>query len=289
MQIKDFFNLIRIKQYSKNFFLFAPAFFAAKLTNPQVLLSLISALIAFSLVASSVYIFNDLQDRAEDKKHPEKNKRPLVTGAITAKQAKIIMVLMAFLGLGLAILINFEFLILLIGYSILMVFYSWKLKHIALIDVFIIALGFVMRILAGGIVAQVFISSWLIITTFLLALFLALTKRRADLRLYQKTGTRVRKAIEGYNQEFLDAIIVIMAVATIIAYLMYTFSPQVFERFHTDQLYITGVFVVFGILRYLQLAFVYQKSVNPSEVLLTDRILQVDLILWLATFAYIIY
>ena len=288
-KFKTFFRLIRVQQYTKNLLLFAPAFFGEKLLNFTEFTNLLLAFTSFSLVASSLYIFNDLRDLKDDKKHPEKNSRPLASGKVKKPEAQKLMLLLLFIGLSLALFLNIEFFVLLVGYLFIMTVYSWKLKQIAIVDVFIISLGFVIRILAGGAVTQVWISNWLVITTFLLALFLALIKRKADLHLYTETNTEKPMNFSGYNKNFLDTSIIISASVTIVTYLMYTFSPEVPGHFDNRYLYATGIFVLFGILRYLQLAFVYRKDSNPSDVLLKDRLLQLTLILWVITFAVIIY
>ena len=288
-RLATFLQLIRVKQYTKNLLLFAPAFFGAKLFSISGFANLLLAFISFSLVASTLYIINDLRDLKDDKKHPEKNSRPLASGKVKKTVAQSLLLLLLFLGLLAGLPLGVEFLAFLTSYIILMLAYSWKLKQFAVVDVFIIALGFVIRILAGGVVSQVWVSHWLVITTFLLALFLALVKRKADLRLYTESNTEKPLHFSGYNKSFLDISIIISATVTVVTYLMYTFSPEIIEQFHSQYLYATGIFVLFGILRYLQLAFVYRQDNNPSDVLLKDRLLQLTLILWVITFAVIIY
>ncbi len=163
------------------------------------------------------------------------------------------------------------------------------LKHIAILDVAIIATGFVLRLFVGAAVTEIELSMWIVVITFLLALFMALAKRRSDVLLFLNTGARTRKVIDGYNLRFLDSAMAIMASVVIVSYILYTTSAEVLERIPNNYLYLTALFVIVGILRYMQIAFVDEDSGSPTEILWRDRFMQLNLVCWLAVFAWILY
>ena len=174
-------------------------------------------------------------------------------------------------------------------YVVLNLAYTLRLKHVAVLDVAIIALGFVLRLFVGSFVTGVPLSMWIVVMTFLLALFLALAKRRDDVLIYLETGQKMRKVIDGYNLKFLDSAMVMMASVVIVAYTLYTISADVTSRLHSEYLYLTVLFVILGIMRYMQIAFVEEDSGSPTRVMLKDRFLLVVVVGWLATFFWIIY
>lgn len=288
-KIRLFVELARPHQYIKNFFVWLPLFFGLKLKDKWALINTFLAFITFCFAASSVYIINDLRDIQEDRQHPTKKKRPLASGAIQPRGALIFMV-----GLFILTIITGawlpqpDFFSILGSYIFLNVAYSFFLKHLAIIDVICIALGFVLRVLAGGVAAAVEVSHWLIIMTFLLAIFLALAKRRDDLLLVAE-GHSVRRAIDGYNLEFVSTSMAIMAAVIIVAYILYTVAPETIQKHGTDRLYLTSFWVVAGLLRYLQLALVKNCTASPTKVLLQDRFLQSVLLLWVVSFFFLLY
>jgi len=281
---------LRPHQYVKNLFVFLPIFFGAKFLNFPCLLKTLVAFVCFSLTASSVYVFNDIHDIQQDRKHPIKKNRPLASGQITISAASLLLTVLFISGLGLStVFLPLASLIVLAVYVILNVFYTLKLKHVAILDITIIAFGFVLRLLAGAIAGDIILSHWIIVITFLLALFLALAKRRDDLLIYLNNGEMVRKSIEGYNLIFVDTAMSIMAAVIIVSYVLYTVSAEVIQRFHTDKLYFTTFFVVMGVLRYLQITFVKEESGSPTKILLHDKFLQGIIVGWLILFGVIIY
>lgn len=282
-------RLLRPHQYVKNLFIFLPLFFSNRISNIGLLLDTAVAFIAFSLVASSVYVFNDYHDISEDKVHPTKRNRPLASGRATTSSAIVLMVSFLSLGLAVAYSLKSSILYLLLFYIILNAAYTLKLKHIAIVDIFIISIGFVVRLFVGAEIGSFSLSMWIVLVTFLLALFLALAKRRDDLIVYLKDGIKSRKVIDGYNLELLNASMVIMATVVIMAYIMYTISKEVIERIHSDKLYLTVAFVIFGIMRYMQITFVEKNSGNPTAILLRDTLIQVTILLWFVTFAVLLY
>lgn len=287
--MKNIVRLLRPHQYLKNLFIFLPLFFAADFFHPSMLLNAVFAFIAFCLAASACYIFNDYLDIEADKKHPKKKFRPLASGQVSKNEAKIFMIILPVMALIIAIFINTLTCVLIVWYLIQNVLYSLKLKHIPIVDVFIIALGFVIRVLVGGTATGVEISMWIIIMTYLLALFLGLAKRRDDVVLFEETGKMARKALEGYNLVFLDTAMTIMTSVVIVAYIIYTVTNDTINRFGTDKLYITTIFVLLGIIRYLQITLVEKNSGSPTEILMKDKIIQLSLLGWVATFGIIIY
>lgn len=249
-------------------------------------ISTLIAFVLFSLLASSIYIFNDLMDINEDRAHPTKKNRPLASGTVSVKNAKILILLLSLSSLSLSLLLNFELFIVLLAYFILNILYSIKLKHIAILDIFIIATGFVLRLFAGSVVTDINLSMWIILMTFLLAIFLALAKRRDDV-LLSLGGQETRKNIDGYNLEFVNAAMVLMAGVVVVSYIQYTISPEVIARIGTEYLYLTSFFVILGILRYMQITFVEQDSGSPSKIVIRDTFLKVTILFWLLSFLVI--
>jgi len=278
-------TLLRPHQYVKNLFIFAPLVFAFNFNQESVFNATV-AFILFSLLASSIYVLNDFMDIEEDKKHPTKRNRPLASGAISLTTANFL-----FLGLSSTTLIATYFFstalfTVLVMYFVLNILYSYKFKHIAIVDIFIIATGFVLRLFAGAQVTDTSLSMWIIIITFLLAIFLALAKRRDDV-LLSIEGKETRKNIDGYNLEFVNAAMVLMSGVVILSYLQYTVSPEVIARLGSEYLYLTTLFVILAILRYMQITFVEQQSGSPTKIVLKDTFIKVTLLLWLISFVAI--
>jgi decaprenyl-phosphate phosphoribosyltransferase len=285
----NYIKLIRPHHYLKNLLIFTPLFFALKITNVELLTKTFVASIIFTIIAGVVYILNDYKDIEEDKLHLVKKARPLASGAISKTEAIIFGVTLFFIGFSGALLLGVQVFALCLVYFILNLGYSFGLKHIALIDVFIIAIGFIIRILVGAAVTGIPLSSWIVILVFLLAISVSLAKRRDDVIILEATGKRTRKSIDGYNEPFLNAMICVSFSVMLVAYILYTTLPDVVSKFHNDKLYITSMFVIFGIFRYLQLMFVEKKTGSPVEVLIKDRATQLNLVCWVITFGLLIY
>ena len=288
MSIRQIISLIRLEHWVKNLFVFIPAFFAARLREPEVLRGALLAFLAFSLVASAVYVLNDLVDAPQDRNHPNKKNRPIASGAIGKTQAIIVLLLLLFGGTAIAASVNTVTLVLCLLYFAINIFYSFSLKHIALIDISLIGLGFLLRIFAGGVATGVAVSHWLIVLTFLLALILGLAKRRGEY-IITTGGHSFRKALEGYNLPFLDMGMVVCSTVAIVAYLMYCFSPEVTTRIGSQNIYFTAFFVILGVLRYLQLAIVFNRTESPTRALLKDLFLQIVLLGWIGSFVWLLY
>ena len=287
--ISNIIALIRPHQYVKNLFIFMPIFFVGQIGNVDLLLNALIAFIAFSLSASAVYVLNDYRDIEDDRLHPTKQNRPLASGAISSQTALVLMVLLAVVGLGLMISLSRDAALILSAYVLMNIAYSFKLKHVAIIDVVIISIGFVLRLFIGSLVTGIPLSSWIVIMTFLLALFLALAKRRDDVLIFQQTGQKMRQVIDGYNLQLIDTAMTIMSAVVIVAYILYTKSAESVARIGNENLYLTGLFVILGIMRYLQITFVEENSGSPTRIVLNDRFMQLTIIAWLATFGWMIY
>lgn len=284
-----FFKLIRISHWSKNFFMFAPLFFSGQFTNIDKLYHLLAGFISFCMVSSSVYIFNDIFDLNEDRLHLKKKLRPIAAGKISVKNSSIISFTFLTTGMLLAAYLNLLFLGLLGIYLLINILYTLKLKEIAILDVSIIAIGFVLRISAAGILVDVSVSHWLVIMTFLLALFLAFAKRRDDVVILNHTGEKMRKSIHGYNLDFINSAISILSAVIIVSYILYITTTDVTTRFANKPVYISGIFVILGLLRYLQITLVKLDSSSPTRILFRDRFIQAVILAWITFFVLLIY
>lgn len=287
-------KLIRPHQWLKNVFVMIPMFFGGSLLDPSDIRASVVTFFAFSFIASSVYCFNDIIDVEADRRHPVKCKRPIASGAISVRSAWALMALMFLLSVGTVCLLDTYTHVINVGlviliYYILNILYCSKLKQYAIVDVCIIAFGFVLRVLAGGFATDIALSKWLVLMTFLLTLFLSFAKRRDDVLRMNETGEPPRKNTIRYNLTFINQAITITASVTLVCYIMYTVSPEVVNRFHSDLLYLTSVFVLLGLLRYIQITVVDKRSGDPTKMMLRDRFTQCVVLLWALTFLVLIY
>ena len=288
-------QLLRPQQWVKNLFVFLPLFFDKHLFHWEYLLCCILMFFAFSFAASGIYCFNDIRDAEADRKHEVKRNRPIASGAVSPTTGYLVMAICFILAVVLIALIprpdgSNALLYLIVGAYVLMnIAYSLKLKQLAIIDVFIIAIGFVLRVFAGGMAAGITLTHWIVLMTFLLTLFLAFAKRRDDVVTFEASGVATRKNVNRYNVSFMNLAISIVASITMVCYIMYTVSPQVVERFNSPYVYLTSLFVLAGIIRYLQITVVDVKSGSPTKVLLKDRFIQGCVVCWIIAFMLIIY
>lgn len=284
-----YIKLLRPKDWAKNLFLFIPLFFAGEISNLSKIGDLLLGFLAFSFVASSIYIINDYRDVEDDRKHPTKRNRPIASGAVPGTAALIICGILLAAGFGLAWIIRDKFVFVLGIYFVINLFYSLGLKNIPILDILILAAGFVLRIKAGSVISYIALSEWIVIMVFLLAVFMAIGKRRDDVLLKVSSGTDMRKSIKGYNLEFLNVLLALVCAVIVVAYFMYTMSDEVILRMGTHRLYYTCLFVLAGIMRYLQIIYVMADSGSPTKILYKDRFIQITLLLWIASFVTIIY
>lgn len=273
----------------KNSFLFLPAFFAGDIFNIPDLMRIAAGALAFSFVASSIYIINDYNDREVDRIHPKKKNRPIASGAVKPSAALVLMVILALAGFTISFVIDEWFFGVLMGYFVMNLLYSSGLKNVPILDLFIVALGFIFRTYSGGIIADIVVSSWLAIMIFLLALFLIIAKRRDDLVIHSETGEMVRKSSASYNLEFINSCLTLVCAVIIVAYIMYTQSSEVIQRWNTHYLFATTIFVIAGIMRYLQIVFVEKDSGSPTSVLYRDKFILITILCWIISFYIIIY
>jgi decaprenyl-phosphate phosphoribosyltransferase len=290
LTLQAFSELLRIRQWTKNLFLFLPLFFVQRISDSELLFQTFIGFFSFCFISSAIYITNDISDRNEDALHPAKKNRPIVSGKISVNAAMMISVLCAAVSFLLSFFLPSAFLFLLLSYALLNLCYSlFGLKHIPILDVLIISIGFVLRVQAGASIGFISVSMWLNLVTFLLALFIAFAKRRDDVLIFNSGGAQIRKSIDGYNLKFLDATLGVLAGVIMVCYIMYTIAPEVTARFHSDKLYWSSVFVLAGIFRYLQLTLVEEKSGDPSEILWKDIFLQLTLLCWIVFLVLVIY
>jgi len=287
---KHVITLLRPQQWLKNFFVFTPLFFDRRIADWHYAWPCIVAFLVFCLTASGIYCLNDIRDAKADSRHPVKRWRPVASGQVSKGAAYVVMAVAWATAFALvAIFALYPLASTLLLYIAMNIAYCLKLKQMALLDVLIIAMGFVMRIVAGSQASGIALSPWIVITTFLLALFLALAKRRDDVVIFQTSGIKVRKNVERYDLVFLNLAVAMVGSATIVCYMLYTISPDVVGRLGCPHLYATSIFVLAGILRYMQLAFASNKCGSPTRVLLHDCGLQLCVVGWIIVFAIILY
>jgi 4-hydroxybenzoate polyprenyltransferase len=289
LNIKDIIQSLRPVQWTKNFFLFAALLFAQKIFDVPLFLKTLGAFVIFCLLSGSLYLVNDVLDFEEDRVHPKKSKRPIASGRVRRPQAVATAVVLSAASLACAYVLNPRFFIAGAAYLVLQLAYSLKLKHVVILDVFLVASGFVIRVVAGGLVIDVPLSSWLLICTTLLALFIAMSKRRHELVLLEENASSHRPILKEYSAYLLDQMISVVTASTVIAYCLYTVSEDTVRKFGTSNLIYTTPFVLYGIFRYLYLVHQKGKGGSPEELIIQDRPLQIAVFLWIATAVGILY
>ena len=291
--MKKYLRLIRPQHWIKNVFVLVPMFFGGVLFDLTTIESGLLVFMAFSFIASSIYCYNDIVDADADRHHPVKCRRPIASGEVSVSHAYLLMAVMAVLSATMIMLLpspeRMGTAVVVAIYYVLNLAYCSKLKQYAVLDVCIVAFGFVLRIVAGGVAEEVALSQWIVLMTFLLTLFLSFAKRRDDVLRMNETGEAPRHNTIRYNLTFINQAITITASVTLVCYIMYTVSPEVEEHFKSQYLYLTSVFVLLGLLRYIQIAVVDKKSGDPVKVALTDRFSQLIIAAWLVTFLIMIY
>jgi 4-hydroxybenzoate polyprenyltransferase len=286
----SFIKLIRIPQWIKNFFVFVPLVFSKHLFDKDYLIASLIAFLIFSLISSIVYVINDIVDVESDRVHPQKKFRPIAAGKINSIQAISISGILFIVAIILMQYYNLRFISCVGLYFILNIIYSFVLKNIVLLDIFSIAAGFMIRVFAGAFAISVEISSWLILTTMFISLFLAIMKRRSELNMVENHDfIATRKVLQHYSLNFADQMATVASAGVIICYALYTVAQRTITIFHTDNLIYTTPFVVFGIFRYMYLVYMNQKGENTTEVMITDPAMIVNVILYIITTTLIIY
>jgi 4-hydroxybenzoate polyprenyltransferase len=278
---------MRPKQWTKNVLMFAGLIFSLRLFEPSLVLTSVFAFILFCLVSSIIYLVNDLADIESDRQHPIKRYRPIAAGRVRPWQAVVLAVVLGAITIPAAFLINWRFGLLIVTYGLLNLAYSFGIKHIVILDVFAISAGFVIRVVAGAVAIEVAISPWLYVVTLLGALFIALNKRRHEITLLQDGASSHRRILQEYNPALLDQMTNIVTASIVMAYSLYTFSAENLPRNHSMML--TVPFVLYGIFRYLYLIHMKGAGGSPEDVILRDRPLLFDVILWGLTSVLILY
>ncbi|HJD87081.1 MAG TPA: UbiA prenyltransferase family protein [Empedobacter falsenii] len=283
-----YLKLIRVNQWVKNLFVFLPLFFSGNLFNIDLLIESFYGFLIFSFVASSIYIINDYVDIEKDKKHPEKKNRPLASGKISKQNAFILFLVLLVLTCFLLWTFGTLQVAILVGiYFLMNIAYSFKLKQVAILDVMIIAFGFLLRVFVGGYMTGILVSDWTILLVFDLALILALGKRRGELINADLQGV-TRKSLDGYNLNFLNSALAITCTVAVICYMMFILSPETQSKFHHYIIY-TFVFVFAAVLRYLQQTFVYAKTESPTKLIFKDHFIQLLIVMWGISYVLLIY
>ena len=285
----DLFHLLRPSQWVKNLLVFAALIFSRHLLLVDSVVRAVAAFASFCLLASAAYVLNDVRDAEKDRRHPEKSLRPIAAGRVAVPTALVLCAALAVVALVIAVGLGGAFLEIAVAYAVLQVLYSFAMKDVVILDVMAIATGFVLRAVAGGVVIDVAVSPWLVICTFLLALFLGFSKRRHEVVLLEAGAAQHRASLREYTPYFLDQMISVVTASTVVAYAIYTVSPEVREKLHTDSLYLTVPFVLYGIFRYLYLVHRRDGGGNPTQELLTDRPLWVNVVFWIGTAIWLLY
>ncbi|MGE5340923.1 MAG: decaprenyl-phosphate phosphoribosyltransferase [Candidatus Omnitrophota bacterium] len=282
---------MRPNQWVKNIFIFAPMVFAKYIFQSHYLIHTLLAFALFSLISSSIYVFNDCFDKEKDRQHPDKKKRPVASGALPIPTAVSIAFVILLLSLFIIYNFNLLFFYIALFYVGLNLIYSFYLKKIVILDVMIISIGFVLRVKIGGVINDIELSPWILIITFLLAILLGLIKRRQELVKINAVALpdiETRVALKKYNLALLDQLISITTATTLISYVVYVLNPDVQNKFRTKELYLTVPFVVFGIFRYLFLTYVKGKGENPAEIIFSDVAFTCNAFMWIMLFILLI-
>jgi 4-hydroxybenzoate polyprenyltransferase len=288
-KVRAIIKLIRVKQWVKNLFVFAPLVFSLQLFSIQPLVKTVAAFFAFSLIASSLYALNDIVDLERDKYHPKKKNRPLPAGLLSVPQAAVIGVVCLGGGFLIGMWLNLSMVGVLMVYLLMNFYYSLWGKNIIILDTMLIALGFVLRVLAGAYAIAVPSSSWMLVATFFLALLLGLGKRYNELLVMKDDSVNHREVLTEYNEPLLGQLFAVASSSTVVAYALYTMDPGVVKAFQTENLVYTLPFVVFGVFRYLYLVFKHELGGDPTELVFKDRTMLIAVVLWVISVVILIY
>ncbi|GAA0098501.1 decaprenyl-phosphate phosphoribosyltransferase [Clostridium perfringens] len=276
--IINLLKLMRPKQWIKNFFVFGALIFSYSFLNLNKTIAALIAFILFCLISSTVYIMNDILDVEKDRVHPKKRFRPIASGAISIKKATIALVVLLAISMISSFMINKGLFFILVLYFINNIFYSFKIKNIVILDVISIAVGFILRVIAGGVAIDVSLSGWILLCTFFISLFLGFEKRRNEIIKLEGKANEHRKILDDYSDELLKQFSDITLTCTVISYAMYTFVA-----YENAYMMITNIFVVYGLFRYKYLSMKKGEGGSPTETVLTDKSIIIDVILWVIT------
>lgn len=287
--MKYLFFALRPKQWTKNLFIFLPLIFGKLLFVFPANLESVLAFLLFSMIASVGYLLNDITDLEGDKLHPTKSLRPIASGKVSIKQARLMAFILGAISVPLSFLLNIKFGWLVIIYFIINLIYTKILKEVVIIDVFCIGIFFLLRITAGGIVANIQLSQWILFMTGLLALFLGFIKRRQEIKILEEKGTLHRHVLEKYSIYFIDQMIAVVTSSIVVVYILYTVDSKTVTFLGTKHLIYSIPFVYYGIFRYLYLIYKHNEDGDPTNVLFSDSKMQLNLVLWIIVCIGIIY
>lgn len=287
--IQPLVRSLRPHQWAKNLFVLAALVFGRQLSDPKAVAHTLLALLAFCLASSTVYLINDLRDREEDRRHPLKRLRPIAAGTLSIPAAITAAVILGIAAFAIAADLGVRFLLVLAGYLLLNVLYTTWLKHMVILDVMSISLGFVLRVIAGAQATHVEVSRWLFLCTIFLALFLAFSKRRHEITLLAGAASEQRRVLDHYNPAFLDQMINVVTASSVVAYALYCVAPETVEKYHTQDLIYTIPLVLYGIFRYLYLMYQSPGERNPTEAILRDPPFLINMVLWGLAVLWIVY
>ncbi len=288
MGANDIIGCLRVRQWTKNILIFAALVFSHHIHQPEYTLRVAAAFLLFSLVSGAVYILNDLVDVGRDRAHPVKKNRPIASGRVSTAAAVTLLAALTAVSLPTAFLLNMQFGLILVLYIAIQSLYSFRFKNVVILDVFVISLGFLLRVIGGAVVIEVPISNWILVCTMLLSLFLVLSKRRHELTLLEGEADSHRLILREYSPYLLDQMIGIVTSATLVAYTIFTMSSETIEKFGPNMV-LTVPFVLYGIFRYLYLVHRKNAGGSPEEVLLTDLPLQICIALYGVVSLLVIY
>jgi 4-hydroxybenzoate polyprenyltransferase len=289
-RLRDYISLLRPKQWIKNFFVLAPLIFAKELFQVAPLLTALRAFAGFCLTASAIYILNDIVDVEADRAHPEKKSRAIASGAVPPSHAYIAALLLLICVVLIVVGMDIHYAIAVALYLLINLAYSMKLKEVVLLDVFVVSTGFMLRVLAGAYAIDVQVSSWIVLCTMFISLFLGFAKRRGELLINKELGSVThRKVLLLYDVSFLDQMLTIAAAGAVISYALYTVAPRTIEVYGTDKMIYTTVFVLYGVFRYLYLTHTTSSIENPTNAVTSDRTILTTGFLWIITCVGLIY
>ena len=280
---------LRPTQWVKNLFVLAPLFFGSKLADTQAVGRSLLALAGFCAAASAVYLLNDIRDREEDRRHPLKRLRPLAAGTLGVPAAVVALLALVAVALVIALQLGTGYALILGAYLLLNLLYNLGLKHMVILDVMCLSLGFVLRVEAGARATDVRVSSWLFLCTTFLSLFLAFSKRRHEITLLASRASEQRRVLDHYSPAFLDQMINVVTASSVVSYALYSVAPETVAKYHTQNLIYTIPLVLYGIFRYLYLMYQRPEQRNPTEAILRDPPSLINLFLWGAVVVWIVY
>lgn len=283
-KLNGYIVLLRPKQWIKNLFVYAAALFSGFILRPDYFFTVLAAFIYFCMISSAVYILNDLVDIESDRIHPRKKYRPLAAGTVSLKGAVLLLFILAAAAIGLSFRLSYSFGIIVVLYLLNNLLYSFFVKHVVIIDVMSISLGFLFRVVGGAVVIGVYVSPWLLLCTLMLALFLGFCKRRNELAIIGENDAIHRKILAHYSLSFIDNMLSIITASTVLSYSLYTFLES-----KNKYMMVTVLFVLYGIFRYQYLIYNKNQGESPEEIVLTDKPLMINIVLWTLSMVLILY